>query len=105
MRKISFAGLILIGCLLFAAVSGCSSTGKSKKTEEPAYMKEKSSGKGFFAQERERKAEYERNFRDTRHRMNQDDFKVMPWSGKHYEPRSEKLHGDSLRNDNRLFDF
>ena len=105
MRKNSFAGLILTGCLLAVTVSGCSSTGKKPKPEEPAYMKEKSSSKSFFARERERRAEYERNFRDTRHRMNQDEFKVMPWSGKHYQPRSEKLHDASLQNDNRLFNF
>ena len=104
MRKISFAGLILTGCLLAVTVSGCSSTGKPKKHEEPDYMKD-SPKKSFFERERDRRAEYEHNFRDTRHRMNQDDFKVMPWSGKHYEPRSEKLHDASLQNDNRLFNF
>ncbi len=105
MRKISFAGLLLTVSLL-AAAAGCSSGKEQKKKtpEQPAYMKE-SSGKSWFARERERREEYERNFRDTGRRMNQDDFKVTPWSGKHYQPRSERLHESSLQNDNRLFNF
>ena len=87
MRKILF----LMSALFMIVLAGCSS---GKKNQVPASLRdeEKSSSKGYFARERERKKQYEKEFRDTGHRMDQDHFKVMPWDGKHYNPRSERLH-------------
>ena len=88
MRKIT----LLMSVLFMILLAGCSST---KKNQGPASLRdepESSSSKGYFARERERKRQYDQEFRDTRRRMDQDHFKVMPWDGKHYTPRSERLH-------------
>ena len=63
------------------------------------------SSKGFFAKERERRREYDREFKEVRRPMNQDHFKVLPWDGKYYSPRSERLHESSREADSSLFKF
>ena len=107
MRKISLFSLILSGLLLAGFSSGCQS-GKKKKeqTVTPAYMKEEPNAlQTYFRREREKKQQYERDFRDTRRPFDQNQFQVMPWHGKNYAPRSERLHENSLQNDNRIFNF
>ena len=55
--------------------------------------------------ERERRRQYEREFKDVRRPMDQDHFKVTPWSGKHYAPRSEQLHESSREPDSSIYKF
>ena len=94
--------------------SGCSSgkkqkssapSGKFMENEQPKQQQADASSKGFFASERERRKEHEREFRDVRRPMDQDLVKVMPWHGKPYESRSERLHEASREADNSLFSF
>ena len=96
MRKILTAAVLL---MLLAA--GCSS---GKKQQVPVSLQngQKTQSKSYFARERERKQRYEKEFRDTSRPMNQDHFKVMPWDGKHYSPRSERLHENTSET---LFQF
>ena len=101
---------ILSAALLFA---GCSSgkqqkssapSGKFMQNEQPSQQSSASS-KSYFAREREQRREYEREFKDVRRPIDQDHFKVMPWHGKHYSPRSEQLHESSREPDSSLFSF
>ena len=106
----------LIPAVLSAAslMAGCSS-GKGQKSSAPSgkFMQNEpsskpsssSASKSYFAQERERRREYEREFKDVRRPIDQDHFKVMPWHGKHYSPRSEQLHESSREPDSSLFKF
>ena len=101
----------LIPTVIAAAVliGGCSS-GKDQKAPSGKFMESSSSGKSrssdnYFTRERERRRQYERDFKDVRRPMNQDQFKVMPWGGKHYSPRSEQLHESSREPDSSLFRF
>lgn len=105
------AVLLVLSCgfLMTALAAGCSS-GKDQKSSSGKFMENESAGKtgsskSYFARERERRRQYEREFRDVRRPMDQDHFKVMPWSGKHYAPRSEQLHESSREADNSLFKF
>ena len=66
--------------------------GRSAETEQ-----------NYFARERERKRQYEREFKDVRRPMNQDHFQVFPLQGKYYTPRSEQLHDASREADHSLF--
>lgn len=109
MRNLS--ALVLIPAVVFALLlSGCFS-GKKEKAPQGKFMQNdssrKSSGssKSYFARERDRRRAYEREFKDVRRPMDPDHFKVMPWSGKHYSPRSEKLHESSLESDSSLYKF
>ena len=86
--------LLVIPILFMILLAGCSS-GKKKQTPVSLQDQPKSSSQGYFARERERKRRYEKEFRDTSRPMNQDHFRVMPWEGKHYSPRSESLHESS----------
>ena len=98
MRKILF----LMSVLFMIVLAGCSS---GKKSQTPASLRdepESSSSKGYFARERERKRQHEKEFRDTSRRMNQDHFNVMPWEGNRYNPRSERLHEN---NSDTIFRF
>ena len=86
---------LLMSVLFMILLAGCSS---GKKDQVPASLRDEpksSSSKGYFARERERKKRYEKEFRDVKRPMDQDHFKVMPWDGKHYNPRSERLHESS----------
>ena len=100
---------IPVGILCCVLLSGCSSSREQKSssgnfTGNPPQVRSESS-KSYFARRREEKQRYEREFRDVRRPMNQDHFKVMPWSGKHYNARSEELHEASRNPDNSLFRF
>ncbi len=98
MRKIP----LLVSVLFLILLAGCSS---GKKQQVPVSLQNEpksESSKGYFARERERKKRYEKEFRDTSRPMNQDHFKVMPWDGKHYNPRSERLHES---NNDTIFRF
>ena len=111
-----FYAFLLIPAVLSAAslISGCSSgkeqkssapSGKFMQNEKPSQQSSSSASKSYFARERERRREYEREFKDVRRPVDQDHFKVMPWHGKHYSPRSEQLHESSRQPDNSLFSF
>ena len=92
--------------LMLICFSGCSSV-KNKNTPEGGFMQNDPSRTGasgnYFAREREKRRQYERELRDTRRPVNQDHFKVMPWHGKSYTPRSETLHEASRESDGSLF--
>ena len=90
MRKILTAVTVVI--VLLAA--GCS-TGKKQQVPVSLQNGQKTQSKSYFARERERKQRYEKEFRDTSRPMNQDHFKVMPWHGPQYSPRSERLHDNT----------
>ena len=97
------------GILCCILLSGCSSGSESKApsgnfTGKPPQTQSQSS-KSYFERRREEKQRYEREFRDVRHPMNQDHFKVTPWSGKHYHSRSEDLHDASRNPDSSIFKF
>ena len=100
-----------IGILCFILLlSGCSSDSESKApsgtfTGKQPKMQSGGTSKSYFARKREEKQRYEREFRDVRHPMNQDHFRVTPWSGKHYNSRSEELHDASRNPDYSLFRF
>ena len=86
---------LLMSVLFMILLAGCSS---GKKDQVPASLRDEpktGSSKGYFARERERKRRYEKEVRDVKRPMDQDHFKVMPWDGKHYNPRSERLHESS----------
>ena len=111
-----FHVFFLVPVILSAVLltSGCSSgkkqkssapSGKFMENEQPKKQQSDPSSKGFFASERQRRREHEREFRDVRRPMDQDHFKVMPWHGKHYESRSERLHESSREPDNSIFSF
>ena len=104
-------GFFLIVSVMAAAflIGGCNS-GKDRKSSSGKFMENSSSGNSpsssnYFTRERERRRQYEREFRDVRRPMEQDHFKVMPWGGKHYSPRSEQLHESSRESDSSLFRF
>jgi len=98
---------VLIPVVLAAAglFSGCSS-GKGR-APSGKFMQNDSSApsQSYFARERERRRQYEREFKDVRRPMDQDHFKVTPWSGKHYTPRSEQLHESSREPDSSIYKF
>ena len=98
------AGLLMAGCRSGKAQNSSAPSGKFMQNG-PASKQSDSSSKGYFASERERRREYEREFKDVRRPIDQDHFKVLPWRGKHYSPRSEHLHESSLEPDNSLFRF
>ncbi len=104
MHKFMAVNLIL----LLVLFSGCSS-GKKQTAPKGGFMENDpvrtEASKNYFEREREKRREYEREFKDTRRPMNQDHFKVMPWGGKHYSPRSESLHDASREPDSSLFRF
>ena len=108
MRKITVFFLIPFVMAAAALTGGCSS-GKDQKSPSGRFMENRSSGESssdnYFTRERERRRQYEREFRDVRRPMEQDHFKVMPWGGKHYSPRSEQLHESSREPDSSLFRF
>ena len=99
---------VLIPVLLAAAglISGCS-FGKDRNAPSGKFMQKDSSApsKSYFAGERERRRQYEREFKDVRRPMDPDHFQVTPWSGKHYSPRSERLHESSREPDSSLYKF
>jgi len=99
------AVLLTAGCSSGKKQKSSASSGKFMENEQPKQQQADASSKGFFASERERRKEHEREFRDVRRPMDQDHFKVMPWHGKHYESRSERLHESSRQPDNSLFSF
>ena len=111
-----YYAFILIPAIVSAAslIAGCSSgkeqkssasPGKFMQNEPPVQQSSDSASKNYFARERERRREYEREFKDVRRPIDQDHFKVMPWHGKHYSPRSEQLHESSREPDSSLFSF
>ncbi|MBQ9337369.1 MAG: hypothetical protein IJS14_08750 [Lentisphaeria bacterium] len=97
MRKI----LLLLSVLVLILTAGCS-TGKKHQTPASLPKDDGPKQKGYFAREREKKQRYEREFRDASRPMDQDHFRVMPWHGDHYNPRSERLHDN---NKDSLFSF
>ena len=99
------AVLLTAGCSSGKKQKSSAPSGKFMENEQPKQQQADASSKGFFARERERRKEHEREFRDVRRPMDQDHFKVMPWHGKHYESRSERLHESSREPDNSLFRF
>ena len=104
-RNILPASAILI-CLL---CTSCSSDKTEQKAPSGKFMQNDSTrtdnSKNYFARERERRREYDREFKDVRYPMNQDHFRVIPWHEKHYTPRSEKLHESSREPANSIFSF
>ena len=98
------AVLLMAGCSSGKEQKSSAPSGKFMQTEQPSQQSSASS-KGYFARERERRREQEREFKDVRRPINQDHFKVIPWHGKHYSPRSEQLHESSREPDNSLFSF
>ena len=108
MRKV-FPSCLLLGMILIL-LAGCRSGREKKQPPPKGFMagdpaRTEPASKSYFASERERRKEHEREFRDVRRPMDQDHFKVMPWHGKHYESRSERLHESSREPDNSLFRF
>lgn len=109
MPGISSNRWIAAGILCCILLSGCNSSREQKApsgsfTGKPPPEQSEPS-QSYLARRREEKKRYEREFRDVRRPMNQDHFKVMPWSGKHYNSRSEELHEASRNPDNSLFKF
>ena len=106
MRKV-FQCCLTLGMIVLL-LAGCR-TGKEKKQSSPkGFMEGDSSrtepaSKNYFAREREKRQQYEREYKDVSRPMNQDHFKVMPWKGKYYTPRSERIHDSSLEPDSSLF--
>ncbi len=98
------AVLLTSGCSFGRKQKSSAPSGKFMENEQSKQQADASS-KGFFASERERRKEHEREFRDVRRPMDQDHFKVMPWRGKHYESRSERLHESSREPDSSIFRF
>ena len=110
MRKVILAGnLILTGILLCAGLSSCHSGGKRKSSGGNFMEKDpgrtEGSSQNFFSREREKRRQYEREFKDVSRPMNQDHFRVTPWSGRHYSPRSEELHDATRSENNTIFKF
>ena len=105
MRKYT---VLMVMAILAAVglISGCRS-GKDRKAPSGKFMQNESSGssKSYFAREQERRRQYEREFKDVRRPMNQDHFQVSPWRGKHYTPRSERLHESSREPDSSIYKF
>jgi len=99
------AASLISGCSFGKAQKSSAPSGKFMQNEQPSKQSSSSSSKSYFAQERERRREYEREFKDVRRPVDQDHFKVMPWHGKHYSPRSEQLHESSREPDSSLFRF
>ena len=105
MQKLMMTGVLALLLILFA---GCKS-GKKENNDAPkgGFMQNDPIRTGAsrdpFAREREKRRQYDQEFRDTRRPMNQDHFKVMPWHGKYYTPRSETLHESSREPDSSLF--
>ncbi|MBO4632351.1 MAG: hypothetical protein J5858_10545 [Lentisphaeria bacterium] len=109
MRGFASVCLIAGGILSCCVSSGCRS---SREPDPPQgkFMQNDSSrtpekSKGYFAREQEKKRRYDREFKTVDRPMNQDHFKVMPWQGKHYQPRSEGLHDSSREENSSLFKF
>lgn len=98
------AALMIAGCSSGKEQKSSASTGKFMQNEQPS-KQSGSSSKGYFARERERRLEHEREFKDVRRPIDQDHFRVIPWHGKHYSPRSEQLHESSREPDSSLFRF
>ena len=109
MPRISLTRWIPGGILCCLLLSGCNSDSPKAPsgnfTGKQPQVKSGESSKSYFARRREEKQRYEREFRDVRHPMNQDHFKVTPWSGKHSRSRSEELHESSRNPDNSLVKF
>ena len=106
MRRVFESCLILSMILLL--LSGCRSGGDKKQPPPKGFMegdraRTEPASKSYFAREREKRQQYEREFKDVRRPMNQDHFKVMPWKGKYYTPRSEGLHESSREPDSSLY--
>ena len=102
---ILFPAMLIAGCSSGKAPKSSAPSGKFMQNEQPSHQSSDSSSKNYFARERERRREYEREFKDVRRPIDQDHFKVMPWHGKHYSPRSEQLHESSRQPDSSLFSF
>ena len=105
MRKV-FEGCLILGMILL--LSGCRSGGDKKQSPPKGFMegdpaRTEPASKSYFAREREKRRQYEREYKDVRRPMNQDHFKVMPWKGKYYTPRSESLHDSSREPDSSLY--
>ena len=111
-----FYAFFLIPAVLSAAslIAGCSSgkeqkssasSGKFMQNERPSQRSSDPTSTNYFARERERRRDYEREFKDVRRPIDQDHFRVIPWHGKHYSPRSEQLHESSRQPDSSLFSF
>ena len=99
------AALLIAGCSSGKKQKSSAPSGKFMQNEQPSKHSSGSSSKGYFARERERRQEYEREFKDVRRPIDQDHFKVIPWHSRHYEPRSEQLHESSRQPDSSLFSF
>ena len=108
-RFIFLTAGMLIAVQLCLLSSSCKSTEKKQKAPSGKFMQNdrtsEEPSKSFFAREQEKRREHEREFRDVRHPMNQDHFQVLPTHGKHYTPRSERLHEASRNQDSSLFSF
>ena len=107
MRKV-FGSCLTLAAIL-ALLAGCRSGGEKKQPPpkkgfmEGDSSRTQASSKSYFAREREKRQQYEREFKDVRRPMDQDHFKVMPWKGKYYTPRSEKIHDSSMEPDSSLY--
>ena len=108
-RFIFLTAGMLIAVQLCLLSTSCKTTENKQQAPSGKFMQNDRSGgepsKSFFAREQERRREHEREFRDVRHPMNQDHFQVLPTHGKHYTPRSERLHEASRSQDSSLFSF
>ena len=110
MTRIIFltAGMLIAVQLCLLSCS-CRSTEDKQKAPSGKFMQNdrtrEEPSQSFFAREREKRREHEREFRDVRRPMNQDHFQVLPTHGKNYTPRSERLHESSRNPDSSIYGF
>jgi len=109
-RIISLTAGLLIAVQLCLLSSSCKSNKNESKAPSGNFMqnepsREGSSTKSFFAREREKRREHEREFRDVRRPMNQEHFQVLPTHGKDYTPRSERLLESGRNPDSSIYGF
>ena len=99
--------LIAVQICLFS--SSCKSTENKQKAPSGKFMQNERTreepSKSFFAREREKRREHEREFRDVRRPMDRDHFQVLPTHGNNYTPRSERLLESGRNPDSSIYGF
>ena len=99
---------ILIAVLIGLLSCSCKSTEKQKAPSGKFMQNERTRvepSKSYFAREREKRKEHEREFRDVRRPMNRDHFQVLPTHGRNYTPRSERLLESGRNPDSSIYGF
>ena len=100
---------ILIAVLICLLSCSCKSNKNEPKTPSGKFMQNdrsrEGSSKSYFAREREKQREHEREFRDVRRPMNRDHFQVLPTHGKNYTPQSERLLESGRNPDSSIYGF